>query len=97
MATFKPGQRVLVVKDRDYTPCRKEGEVLRHAYGDSYSVQIFELNDWYNVPAGSMVPLVDPAADAFLEGIRKLKPLHEEPKVERAKSVEREGDCHAPE
>lgn len=88
MATFKVGQRVKVVYILEDAPwCRanllgRETTILAQLADDLWEVDLPGFSESRARLNGSrLAPLTDPGADAFLESIRKLKPLHEEPTV----------------
>jgi hypothetical protein len=96
MATFKVGQRVKKIANRSRldpswdecldVPMNAEGVVkeVQNMYGEVTVVFDFD-GKRSSMPAYTLAPLTDPKADEFIESIRKLKPLHEEPKVQRTK------------
>lgn len=94
MATFKVGQRVKKIAHdpermhRMLVPVGASGVILAASswHPDAWVVDFPGCAStdpyWVNFHLMSfqIAPLTDPKADAFLESIRKMKPLHEEPK-----------------
>lgn len=94
MATFKVGQRVRIVALHPYTGPRAvavgmTGTVIAHnpdypvagGWITEWAVDVDEVSSQmggFHFRACDLAPLTDPKADAFLESIRKLQPLHEE-------------------
>lgn len=93
MAKFRVGQRVRVVWIEPNATWHmqhvlgKEATVIGR-FHDLWAIDVDGVGT--QTPFGparffdrQLAPLTDPKADEFIENIRKLKPLHEEPKVER--------------
>jgi hypothetical protein len=75
---------VLVVKDKDYSPCRREATIIgEQDYRGEWLVDVpsRHLEGGWRIPSSSLAPLIDPKAEEFVR--RVTKPMHEEPKVER--------------
>lgn len=98
MATFKVGQEVRFargVKPAYKNLIGKTGRIAAvpgefcpdESFGGPFhwDCRVDLAGGWAgtNCMFSELEPATDPKADAFLEAIRKLKPLHEEPKVER--------------
>jgi hypothetical protein len=95
MAMFKVGQRVKVV-GHVLEPGNMDfrglcGTVLGHESDYNLGLTVVVELDGkrsfggYCFAPEELAPLTDPKADEFIESIKKLKPLHEEPKVQRTK------------
>lgn len=90
MAKFKVGQRVRVIahyghrRDAPYGGwVGQEGTIIARRWLGIFSGWSWFLNlggfEWHFHDA-ELAPLTDPKAGAFLESIRRLKPLDDEPK-----------------
>lgn len=97
MTTFRVGQRVRIVNHRDRPKfLNKEATVaaipgVNAAFPDHYGLYVdgippvdCHMGMWW-ASSEYLAPLTDPAADAFLESIKKLKP-YEEPLVVKVKA-----------
>jgi len=98
MATFKVGQRVRVIRTKLHPETLwREATVIGalriglSSDGSNYMGYPIDIDGFGTVNrlGGKIIaeptwiaPLTDPAADAFLESIRKMKP-YDEPKVEK--------------
>lgn len=91
MATFKVGQRVKRISGAkgaayDFAPADQEGVIVGlPGWVCKFALWPvrFDSGKQWDCVAESLVPLSDPGADAFMESLRKLKPLHEEPTVRK--------------
>lgn len=98
MATFKVGQRVRIVRSRWAFRVGAQATIIalhRSTWrtdgrtGDAWDLDVDGVGrigvHGHQIAyfSDELAPLTDPKADAFLDSIRKLKPLHEEPKVKR--------------
>lgn len=89
MATFKVGDRVKVVSGGDGQERQALG-TCGTVIGLPGPAGLYEVRmdigltnrgfDWLWWPH-ELAPLTDPKADEFIESLKKLKPLHEEPRV----------------
>lgn len=91
MSAFKVGDKVRVRKDAAIVAPNcldvpgAEGVLLR-PYGCSAEWVVSVPTHPYPeviIPEEYLAPLTDPKAEAFIEQLKKLKPLHEEPLVKR--------------
>lgn len=93
MATFKVGDKARIVNVEGTCHAYLLGLVVRiralPMYGTAYEIDPppgERPSFWYSEPC-YLAPLTDPKADEFIESIRKLKPLEEEPKKRAAREL----------